>query len=134
MRQLYAEHDELDARPLLSDEHAAMLSIGSSRRHFWSLRHLIELFETGSLLCEMTGQLGFASTPDELAGVVSLAEMRLSTLLFFGGPCSGEVPTFVLFFHIDSSLPHQGWIREERKIIRQQIRFVSNHMKILNPE
>jgi hypothetical protein len=56
MRQLAVEQDALDSKPLLSGQHAEFLSIGSSGRYFWCLRHLIERFGAGSTSGETTRQ------------------------------------------------------------------------------
>jgi hypothetical protein len=51
--------DVLNQKPILSDQHPSLMSIGFDRRHFWCLRHLVEKFGAKSYLGEMTSRLTF---------------------------------------------------------------------------
>jgi hypothetical protein len=90
--------EELNAKPILSDQHSALRSIGETRVHFWCLRHLIEKFGSSSFLGEVTRRLAFSSTPDEFRREVKLCGFDLRFLLGQGRVTEVQVnPLFEMF-------------------------------------
>jgi hypothetical protein len=75
MAQLGVARDVSNQKPILSDQHPSLMSVGSRRTHFWCLRHLVEKFGANPHLGEMRSRLAFCSTPDHFASeVMSVGE------------------------------------------------------------
>jgi hypothetical protein len=97
MLKLGIDLNELRSKPYLSDQHSALLSVCSDKRHFLCLRHLIERFGTKSFLGQMARRLAFSSTQLHFLTEIEQVTHDITELIENNEVTFGELTKFEIF-------------------------------------